>query len=89
MTDESLLRLLRSVGMTAFVEHLDLFKSGLSGSDAATELQSQTGWTSSACKTRVSKARSILAQGHEKDALRLIIASKLPAALREAARRAL
>jgi hypothetical protein len=89
MTEDQLQTALKSLGMTAFVTHLALFKSHLSATEAAAVLQSRTGWASKASLTRVNNARRILAQGHEKDALRLIIASRLPAAVQEAARLAL
>lgn len=89
MTDEQLLRALQSVGMTAFLNCLPLFKSSLSNSDAAAELEMRNGWTATACKTRVSHARRILEQGREQDALRLIAASRLPEDIRSAARRLL
>ena len=89
MTDEQLLRALQSVGMTAFMTNLALFKSSLGNSDAAAELEMRNGWTTTACRTRVSNARRILAQGREKDALQLSAASRLSEEIRSAARRML
>jgi hypothetical protein len=86
MNDEQLVRALYSVGMTAFIENLPLFRSNLSNADAALELQERHGWRSTACRTRVSHARRILENGREKDALRLIASSKLSETIRSAAR---
>lgn len=90
MTEDQVLRALRSVGMTAFVTHLELFEGPLSNADATTRLQHRSGWTLTGCRTRVSCARRILAAGHRSDALHLIVAaSNLPDAVRDAARRAI
>jgi hypothetical protein len=87
MTDEQLARHLQSVGKAAFVTHLDLFRSSLSGEAAADRLAALTGWSPDACRTRVSKARAILAAGRLADALAQIVDAKVNDDVRRAARR--
>ncbi len=88
MTDDLLRRCLQSVGMTAFVTHLDLFEGAQTTGDAAADLQVRSGWTSHACRSRISTARRILASGRKADALDLIARSRLPDEIRDAARAA-
>ncbi|QXT38307.1 hypothetical protein [Gymnodinialimonas ceratoperidinii] len=76
MTDEEMTRALRSVGYAAFVDHITVFDSGMSGVNAVAELQERTGWAASACHTRVSRARSVIEAGRVTDALELIAASE-------------
>jgi hypothetical protein len=90
MTDDDLMRALRSVGMTAFVGHLALFEDTGDAGMAAERLQRMTGWQPAACRTRVSNARAILRAGRRRDALALIAASaRVGNAARDAARRML
>jgi hypothetical protein len=90
MTDDELLRLLRSVGMAAFVLHLPLFQAATDPATAAERLHLATGWQLTACSTRVFKARAILQAGRRNDALALIAAADGVAdAARDAARRLL
>ncbi|MFE3835477.1 hypothetical protein [Pseudogemmobacter sonorensis] len=76
MDDDRLRAALRAIGMAAFVRHLDLFKGPQGHAEAAAELQGRSGWTAHSCRSRVSKARAILASGREGDALAMIAASE-------------
>lgn len=82
MNADGLLRALQSVGMTAFVTHLRMFEGPLPNEDAAAELSTLSG-----CRTRVSRARSILKAGQRDAALRMIAgAGRVPDSTRDAAR---
>lgn len=74
MNDDQMTRHLRSVGMKCFVKHLALFSGTQSNSDAAADLQSLTGWTLAACRTRVSNAHALIA-ANQKNAVLALIAS--------------
>lgn len=74
--------------MTAFVTHRDLFKGSQTNGDAAADLQVRSGWTTRACKSRISTERRILDAGRKADALKLITHSRLPDKIRDAARAA-
>lgn len=76
MTDQDLMRALRSVGMAAFVTHLPLFATATDPATAAERLRLATGWAATACRTRVNYARAILAAGRTEDALALIAAAE-------------
>jgi len=88
MTDDQLLRSLRSVGMTAFVTHLAPWDSPQSNADVAERLVSLEGWSRKASLTRVSNARRILASGRRTQALHLIFTANVPEGVRALARRA-
>lgn len=75
MTDAELIRALRSVGLAAFVDHITIFDSPLSGAEAAAELQERTGWAAPACRTRVARARRVIAAGRVAAALEQIAGS--------------
>ncbi len=66
--------------------HLALFRSTLSGEGAAAALNAATGWTPDACRTRVSKARAIIAAGRLADALDSIAVARVPDDVQRAAR---
>lgn len=76
MTDDQLLRALRSVGYAAFVNHLELFRAATDSATAAETLHLQTGWAATACRTRVNAAHAILRAGRLADALALIAAAE-------------
>ena len=89
-SNASLTRKLRSVGYRCFVKYLPLFEGRLPSYEAATYLEEKERFTAPASRTRVSNARSILDSGQRDAALRIISeASKVPEAVREAARTAL
>ena len=73
--------------MAALVTHLDLFRSPRSDEGAAGALEGATGWKPNACRTRVSKARAIIAAGRLADALDLIASAKVPEDVQSAARK--
>jgi len=77
---------LQSIGMTAFVTHRDLFEGSQTNGDAATDLQVRSGWTTRACRSRISTARRILDAARKADALKLITRCRLPDKIRNAAR---
>jgi len=87
MDDDQLARHLQSVGLAAMVTHIALFRSTLSGESAATALTAATGWTQDACRTRVSKARAIIAAGRLGDALARIAVARVNSEVQRAARR--
>lgn len=76
MTDADLLRALRSVGMAAFMAHLDLFQAPTDTATRAETLRLRSGWTATACRTRVNSASAILNAGRLRDALTLIAAAE-------------
>ena len=86
MNDDLLARYLQSVGMAALVTHLDLFRSHRSDQGAAAARQVATGWKPDASRTRVSKARTIIASGRLADALDLIAGARVPEDVQSAAR---
>jgi hypothetical protein len=89
-SNASLIRKLRSVGYSCFVKYLPLFEGRQPSYEAAAYLEEKECFTAPASRTRVSNARSILASGQRDAALRVIAeASKVPEAVREAARTAL
>jgi hypothetical protein len=89
-SNASLIRKLHSVGYACFVRHLPLFEGDSDIAGAAADLQEKEDFTSKACRSRVSHARSILAAGQRNTALIIIADSeKVPLAVREAARTAL
>jgi hypothetical protein len=88
MNDDMLHRYLQSVGMAAFVTHLDLFRSRLSDEGAAAALEGVTGWQPNACRTRVSKARAIIAADQLANGLDLIARARVPENIQSSARAA-
>lgn len=76
MTDAALLRALRSVGLAAFVDHLDLFQAATDTATRAQSLHLRTGWALAACKTRVNTAGAILKAGRLRDALGQVAAAE-------------
>lgn len=90
MTDAQLQRALQSVGLAAFVTHLELFQGAEDTAGAAARLQAATGWAETACLTRVRYARAILAAGRRNDALaRVAQSDKVAQATRALARQML
>ena len=87
MDDDLLARYLQSVGMAALVTHLELYRSPRTDEGAAAALEAATGWKPNACRTRVSKARTIIASGRLGDALDLIASARVPEDVQSAARR--
>ncbi len=77
MNDDQLLRNLRSVGMTCFVEFYEIFSSEtMSREDVIERLKSERNYTEKACSTRVIKARSIILSGLANQALQKIVNSE-------------
>jgi hypothetical protein len=71
---EDLDRLLRSVGMKAFVEYYDIFKRYKNSDDNSQVINSMTeNWTYNGKSTRASCAKRIFRAGLEKEALLMII----------------
>lgn len=90
MTEDELMRALRSVGMAAFVRHMTLWENRQDSAGAAETLHLRTGWRPTACRTRVTYARAILNAGLRQTALeRVIAAVRVDAATRDQARRLL
>lgn len=75
---EDLTRLLNSIGKKIFVDYYYDFKSHTSGDGLAKKLLLENPMTKSlqAQKTRVSKAKQIFNDQLEKEALKIIMASK-------------
>jgi hypothetical protein len=77
MNDDQLLRNLRSVGMTCFVEFYEMFTSeSMSRDDVIEKLKSAKNYTEKASGTRVSNARSIILSGLANQALQMIVNSE-------------
>lgn len=90
MTEDQMMRALRSVGMTAFVAHMAVWESRQDAATAAEALHLTTGWQPTACRTRVSYARAILKAGLRRAALeRVAGAVRVDDATRDQARRLL
>jgi hypothetical protein len=76
MEHQQLERNLASIGKDCFVKYFEYFRNPkYSNSDLATMLKQKEGYTDNACKTRVSKSRSIINDGKSKEALNMIIES--------------
>ena len=89
LSDEQLLRALRSVGFACFVRHLAIFDRPGDLVATASALQGKTGWAAAGCLIRVSNARRVIEAGRRADALDLIAASdRMPVEVRAAARAA-
>ena len=69
------------------VTHLARYRSPRSDKDAAAALNAATGWTTDACRTRVTKARAIIAAGRLGDALDRIASAQVPEEEQKAARK--
>ena len=76
MDDQQLNRALRSVGMCCFVKYFGEFDNNALPIPAVVEiLREQEGYKENACRTRVSKSRSIIRAGRARDALLMIAGS--------------
>ena len=76
MNNEKLISALKATGKECFVSYLDYFVDPkLSNEEIASVIQRARGYTHNSCRSRTSKARSILKSGRLKDALRIIIES--------------
>lgn len=74
MNDEKLVSALNATGKECFVSYLEYFiDSRLSNEEIASIIQRERGYTHNSCRSRTSKARSILKNNRLKDALRIII----------------
>lgn len=74
MTDEKLVSALKAIGKECFVSYFEYFiDSRLSNEDIASIIQRERGYTHNSCRSRTSKARSILKNNRLKDALQIII----------------
>lgn len=76
MDQQQLERNLASIGKDCFVQYFEFFRNTkYSNTDLTTMLMQKEGYTDNACKTRVSKSRSIINDGKSKEALNMIIES--------------
>ena len=74
MNNEKLISALRATGQECFVSYLDYFANPkLSNEEIASIIQSERKYTLNSCRSRTSKARSIIKNCKLKDALKLII----------------
>lgn len=91
MTDQQLLRSLRSIGFSCFVRDFESFSNAMnSHADVIETLMQTYGYDESGCKTRVSQARRIIGNNKSAGALRLIInAKKCSTEIRDMARQRL
>lgn len=91
MSDETLLRTLRSIGFEAFVVHFALFTDPTtSTADRIDRLRRLTPWTEKSCRSRTGHAARIAAAGRIDDALALVAsAGRVPDEVSGLARRLL
>ncbi len=74
MNDEKLNSALNAIGKECFISYLEYFvDEQLSNEEIATVIQRERGYTHNSCRSRTSKARSILKSGRLKSALEIII----------------
>ena len=73
MDDQQLNRALRSVGMSCFIKYFrELSNLSLSNQSVGEMLMERETYTDKSCISRVSKARSIIRAGRDRDALLMI-----------------
>lgn len=72
MNDDTMKRLLISVGKAIFVKYYDVFTSHMSHSDMAQILRDETTYTDKSCHSRTSHSRRIIREGCGEKALRII-----------------
>ena len=89
MNDATVLRNLRSMGMTCFVEYFHEFADeSLSRQDLIELLLQEEDYTEESCGSRATCARSIIRAGRAKVALNLNVeAGKVPNRIKDEARR--
>ena len=76
MDDKKLVSALNAIGKECFVSYLEYFTdSQLTNEDIASIIQRERGYTFNSCRSRTSKARSILKNNRLNDALQIIIAA--------------
>ena len=76
MDDKKLVSALNATGKECFVSYLEYFTdSQLTNEDIASIIQRERGYTFNSCRSRTSKARSILKNNRLNDALQIIIAA--------------
>ncbi len=81
-------RALQSVGMAAFIDHFDIFAGPLDAGKAAAVLTKRMGWDIGGSRTRVNRARAIIAAGQTDRAFaRVIAATRVSVETQQAARR--
>ena len=74
MNNEKLISALNATGKECFVAYLDYFvDEQLSNEEIASVIERERGYTHNSCRSRTSKARSILKSGKLNDALQIII----------------
>jgi hypothetical protein len=79
MDDEKFNRAMRTIGLTCFVKHYELFADmRMPSGSAAAELSSrEETFTTHSCRGRVSTARRVFREGRAKEALRMFLSSKI------------
>lgn len=88
MNDYQLRGALRSVGKECFVAYYELFSDeSVEADDIAAQLADERGYRTEATRTRVSNARRIIRAGLARDALSIIIGSRVPPHVRAKAKR--
>ena len=89
MDDLQLDRNLRSIGKECFVTFFGMFCDGSrSSGEAAAQIKAERDYTWKSCRSRTSKARSIIEAGRAADALDMVSLStspKVPAEIKERA----
>jgi hypothetical protein len=76
MDEEKLVSALKAIGKECFISYLDYFTNWqLSNEEIASVIQQERSYTLNSCRSRTSKARSILKNDRLRDALQIIISS--------------
>ncbi|WP_434287289.1 hypothetical protein [Celeribacter sp. SCSIO 80788] len=73
MSDDQLLRLLRTIGFKAYVENIDLLELSSGTAQIAEKLSLRNKWTLSGSRTRVNAAKRIHQAEAKKRALTIIV----------------
>lgn len=76
MNEKEIISALNATGKECFISYLEYFiDSQLSNEQIASVIQKDRGYTNNSCRSRTSKARSILKNNRLKEALKIIIES--------------
>lgn len=88
MNEQQLIRTLNSVGRRCFITYFRQFcDPSLSNEAVAAQIEETEGYSSKACRSRVSGARRIISAGRGRDALTIIAGSRADARTRQEASR--
>ena len=78
MDNDKLLQTINSIGKAFFVKYLRAAASEYSNADIARAIAEDTNYTVGSCRVRISKIRSVLKAERARDALSVIVKSKVP-----------